>query len=50
MMGKLNTVKGQGFKRLKRHCIEELHLHQIELTMAEDRTFDTVYVNPEDLK
>ena len=30
--------------------IEELHLHQMELTMAEERTFDTVCVNPEDLK
>ena len=26
------------------------YLHQMELTMAEDRTFDTVCVNPEDLK
>lgn len=30
--------------------VEELHLHQMELTMAEERTFDTVCVNPEDLK
>ena len=29
--------------------IEELHLHQMELTMAEERTFDTVCVNSEDL-
>ena len=26
------------------------YLHQMELTMAEDRTFDTVCINPEDLK
>ena len=26
------------------------YLHQMELTMAEDRPFDTVCVNPEDLK
>ena len=29
--------------------IEELHLHQMELTMAEERTFDTVCVKSEDL-
>lgn len=28
--------------------ISELHLHQMEPTMAEERTFDTVCVNPED--
>ena len=29
--------------------INELHLNQIEMPMAEDRFFDSVCVNPDDL-